>query len=152
MGCIVPGIPGPVVSFSSLFLFSLLPGEEVGTIALIIWGFFAIVTTGLDLVVPVFGAKRFGSSREGIIGGTIGILLGLVFFLPLGIILGPLIGTIAGYMISGGTFSKALNSGMGSLLGFIVGTSLKLVYCIVILVFFFGKVGVTVLESISEWI
>ena len=152
MGCIVPGIPGPVVSFSSLFLFSLLPGEEVGTIALIIWGFFAIVTTGLDLVVPVFGAKRFGSSREGIIGGTIGILLGLVFFLPLGIILGPLIGTIAGDMIAGGTFSKALNSGMGSLLGFIVGTSLKLVYCIVILVFFFGKVGVTVLESISEWI
>ena len=152
MGCIVPGIPGPLVSFSSLFLFYLLPGEEVGVLALIIWGLFAAITTGLDLVVPVLGAKKFGSSREGIIGGTIGIFVGLFFFPPLGIILGPLIGTIAGDMIAGGNFSKALNSGMGSLIGFVVGTSIKLAYCVVILIFFFGKVGATVVEAISEWV
>ena len=82
----------------------------------------------------------------------IGIVVGLFFFPPLGIILGPLIGTVTGDMIAGGNFYKALNSGMGSLLGFIVGTSIKLVYCIIILIFFFGKVGATVIETISEWI
>jgi uncharacterized protein YqgC (DUF456 family) len=152
MGCIIPGIPGPLVSFSTLFLFYLMPGEDLGTIALVIWGLFATAAAGLDLVVPVLGAKKFGSSREGIIGGMIGIVVGLFFFPPLGIILGPLIGTVTGDMVAGGNFSKALNSGMGSLLGFIVGTSIKLVYCIIILIFFFGKVGATVIETISEWI
>ncbi|MFT4680604.1 MAG: hypothetical protein ACI9FU_001216 [Granulosicoccus sp.] len=152
MGCIVPGIPGPLVSFSSLFLFYLLPGEEVGPFALIIWGLFAAIAAGLDMIVPVIGAKRFGSSREGIIGGVIGIFVGLFFFPPLGIILGPLIGTIVGDMIAGGSFSKALNSGMGSLIGFVVGTSIKLVYCIIILIFFFGKVGASLIETVSSWI
>ena len=152
MGCIVPGIPGPLVSYASLFLFFLLPGQEMGWVGLVIWGLFAAITTALDLVVPVLGAKRFGSSREGIIGGTIGIIVGLFFFPPLGIILGPLIGTIAGDMIAGGNFSKALNSGIGSLLGFVVGTSIKLVYCIAILIFFFTKAGMSFIEAVQQWI
>ena len=152
MGCIVPGIPGPIVSWSSLFLFFLLPGQEIGWVALIIWGLFAAAATALDLMVPVLGAKKFGSSREGIIGGTIGIVVGLFFFPPLGIILGPLFGTIAGDMIAGGNFSKALNSGVGSLLGFIVGTSVKLIFCIALLIFFFTKVGMSIYDVVQQWI
>lgn len=149
MGCVIPGIPGPLVSFSSLLIFFLIPGMEVGTLALVIWGLFAVAGSALDMVIPVLGAKRFGSSREGIIGGTIGIFVGLFFFPPFGIILGPLVGTVIGDMIAGGTFSKALNSGMGSLLGFLVGTSMKLVYCVAVLMFFFGKAGYTIYELIE---
>jgi len=151
MGCVIPGIPGPLVSFSSLFLFYLLPDQEVGLAGMVTWGAFAVITTGMDLVVPVLGAKRFGSSREGIIGGMIGIVVGLFFFPPLGIILGPLVGTVAGDLIAGGTFSKALNSGMGSLLGFLVGTSIKLTYCVVIVLFFYYKVAMSLSEVIGQW-
>lgn len=152
MGCIVPGIPGPLVSFSSLLLFFLIPGMEVGTFALIIWGLFAVAGSAVDMVVPVLGAKKFGSSREGIIGGSLGIIVGLFFFPPFGIILGPLVGTIVGDMIAGGNFKKALNSGMGSLLGFLVGTTMKLIYCVAVLMFFFGKAGYTIYELVAGYV
>ena len=110
------------------------------------------IVTALDYVVPVLGAKKFGSSREGVWGGMIGIVLGLFFFAPIGIVLGPLVGTIVGDMIAGGTFSKALNSGIGSLLGFIVGTSIKLIYCIAVLTLFTIKAGGAIGQLFTQWL
>ncbi len=151
LGCIIPAIPGPLFSWSSLLLFFLLPDHEVGMTMLAISGVLMLIVTALDYVVPVLGAKKFGSSREGIIGGMVGIVVGLFFFPPLGIILGPLIGTIVGDLIAGGTFVKALNSGVGSLLGFIVGTSIKLVYSITVLIIFTIKAGGAIGELFSLW-
>lgn len=110
-----------------------------------------VIVTGLDYIVPVLGAKKFGSSREGVWGGMIGIVVGLFFFPPIGIILGPLLGTIIGDLIAGGTFVKALNSGIGSLIGFIVGTSIKLIYCIVVLTIFTAKAGGAIGQLFAQW-
>lgn len=107
--------------------------------------------TALDYVVPILGAKKFGSSKEGVWGGMIGIVVGLFFFPPIGIILGPLIGTIVGDLLAGGTFTKALNSGLGSLIGFIVGTSIKLIYCITVLVLFSIEAGDAITGLFSKW-
>ena len=96
LGCIVPALPGPFISWCSLLLFLFLPDHEVGTTTLVVSAVFMLIVSALDYVVPVLGAKKFGSSKEGIIGGMIGIVVGLFFFPPLGIILGPLIGTIVG--------------------------------------------------------
>jgi uncharacterized protein YqgC (DUF456 family) len=134
-----------------LFLFFLLPEHEVGTTTLIITGVLMVIVTALDYIVPVLGAKKFGSSREGIWGGMIGIVVGLFFFPPIGIILGPLVGTIVGDMIAGGTFTKALNSGIGSVLGFLVGTSIKLIYCIAVLVVFTIKAGGAIGSLFTQW-
>ena len=127
VGCIVPALPGPFISWLSLFLFFFLPEHEISATTLVITGIFMAAVTALDYIVPVLGAKKFGSSREGVIGGMIGIVVGLFFFPPIGIILGPIIGTVIGDMIAGGTFNKALNSGIGSLIGFLIGTSIKLI-------------------------
>ena len=151
LGCIVPALPGPLFSWCSLLLFFLLPDHEVGTTALIVSAGFMLIVTALDYVVPVLGAKKFGSSRQGIIGGMIGIIVGLFFFPPIGIILGPLVGTIIGDLIAGGTFVKALNSGIGSLLGFIVGTSIKLIYCITVLIIFTFKSGGAIGQLFGQW-
>ena len=152
VGCIVPALPGPFISWLSLLLFFFLPDHEIGTWTLVITGLFMAAVTAVDYIVPVLGAKKFGSSKEGVWGGMIGIVLGLFFFPPLGIILGPLIGTIVGDMIAGGTFTKALNSGLGSLIGFIVGTSIKLIYSITVLILFTIKAGGALGDLFGTWL
>jgi uncharacterized protein YqgC (DUF456 family) len=152
LGCILPALPGPLLSWASLFLFFLLPEHEVGTTTLVITGVLMAIVTALDYVVPILGAKKFGSSREGILGGMLGIVVGLFFFPPIGIILGPLVGTIIGDIIAGGTFAKALNSGIGSLLGFLIGTSIKLIYCITVLTLFTIKSGGAIGQLFTPWI
>ena len=152
LGCIIPALPGPFISWLSLFLFFLLPEHELGTTILVVTGVFMALVTALDYIVPVLGAKKFGSSREGVIGGMIGIVVGLFVFPPFGIILGPLVGTVIGDIIAGGTFTKALNSGVGSLLGFIVGTSIKLIYCIVVLTLFTIKAGGAIGQLFTQWL
>ena len=151
LGCIIPALPGPFISWLTLFLFFLLPEYEIGTTTLVVTGVFMALVTALDYIVPVLGAKKFGSSREGVIGGMIGIVVGLFFFPPFGIILGPLVGTVIGDMIAGGTFTKALNSGIGSLLGFVVGTSIKLIYCIAVLTLFTIKAGGAIGQLFTLW-
>lgn len=151
IGCILPVLPGPLLSWLSLLLFLLLPEHEVGAWTLGITFVLMLAVTAIDFVIPVLGAKRFGASREGIIGGMLGIVIGLFFFPPLGIILGPLIGTVVGDMIAGGTFAAAFNSGMGSLIGFLVGTSIKLAYSIGIVILFTVKAGSAIGEMIGSW-
>lgn len=152
LGCIIPALPGPFISWLSLFLFFLLPEHELSTTTLVVTGLFMALVTALDYIVPVLGAKKFGSSREGVIGGMLGIVVGLFFFPPFGIILGPLIGTILGDLFSGGTFTKAFNSGVGSLIGFVVGTSIKLIYCIVVLTLFTIKAGGAIGQLFTTWL
>lgn len=151
LGCILPALPGPIISWCSLLLFFILPEGGIGTTTLVVTGVLVLIVSALDYIIPVLGAKQFGSSKEGVWGGIIGIVVGL-FFAPWGIVLGPLIGTIAGDLIAGGTITKALNSGIGSLLGFIIGSSIKLIYCIAVLVIFTFKAGGTFTDLISQWL
>jgi uncharacterized protein YqgC (DUF456 family) len=152
LGCVIPTLPGPFISWLSLFLFFLLPEHELSTTTLVVTGIFMALVSALDYIVPVLGAKKFGSSREGVIGGMIGIVLGLFFFPPFGIILGPLVGTVIGDIIAGGTFTKALNSGVGSMLGFILGTSIKLIFSITVLVIFTAKAGGAIGQLFTQWL
>lgn len=152
LGCIIPALPGPLISWISLLLFFLLPEHEVGSTTLVVTGIFMLLVTALDYIVPVLGAKKFGSSREGVIGGMLGIVVGLFILPPFGIILGPLIGTVVGDMIAGGTFTQALNSGLGSLVGFLIGTSIKLIYCIVVLTLFTIKAGGAIGQLFTQWL
>lgn len=152
VGCVIPALPGPLISWLSLFLFFFLPEHEISATTLVISGVFMSIVTAMDYVVPALGAKKFGSSKEGIWGGMIGIVVGLFFFPPLGIILGPLIGTMAGDLIAGGTFTKALNSGLGSLIGFLVGTSIKLIFSITVLIIFTIKAGGALGDLFGTWL
>ncbi len=96
-----------------------------------------VIVTVLDYIVPVWGTKRFGGSKYGTRGATVGLIIG--FFLgPLGIILGPLIGAFVGEMIFKDDMSYAFKAGFGSLLGFLTGIGLKLAASFV-MTFYFVK-------------
>ena len=46
----------------------------------------------LDYFIPIIGAKKFGGTKTGIIGATLGLLVGLIFLGPLGFFLGTFSG------------------------------------------------------------
>jgi uncharacterized protein YqgC (DUF456 family) len=125
IGCLVPVLPGPPLSFLGLIFLHLTRFGQFTSPVLITLGTIAIVVTVLDYIVPVWGTKRFGGSKYGTRGATIGLVVG--FFLgPLGMIIGPLIGAFVGEMIFKDDMKYAFRAGFGSLLGFLMGIGLKL--------------------------
>ena len=135
--CLVPILPGPLLSYLGIILLHMTRFGQFSTSTLIIFGVIAVVVTVLDYIVPVWGTKRFGGSKYGTRGATVGLIVG--FFLgPLGIILGPLIGAFVGEMIFKDDIGYAFKAGFGSLLGFLTGIGLKLAASFV-MTFYFVK-------------
>ncbi len=127
LGCFLPIIPGPPISFLALLLIHWTERIDLDSNTLWLWGFVMAAVTALDYVVPVYGTKKFGGTKRGVWGSTIGLVAGLIFFPPLGIIIGPFVGAFLGEMSASPDTKKALRSAFGSFLGFLVGTLLKLI-------------------------
>lgn len=135
IGCLVPVLPGPPLSFVGLLFlhfsrFNHLQNTAAGqhqitSSLLVIFGLVAVVVSILDYLVPVWGTKKFGGSKYGTRGATVGLIIG-IFLGPVGIIAGPLIGAFVGEMIFKDDVSYALKAGFGSLIGFLTGIGLKL--------------------------
>lgn len=127
LGCVLPVIPGPPLSYIGLLLLHFTKQHEFSSKFLVIWAVVTGVVYALDFVIPAWGTKKFGGSKRGIFGSIIGLVIGMFFFPPIGIILGPFIGAVVGELTLGKESMAALKSGFGSFLGFLVGTLLKLI-------------------------
>jgi len=139
IGSILPVIPGPPISWVGLLLLKwtdfVYDHGAAYENALWILLFFVILVTILDYVVPIMGTKKFGGSKRGVWGATIGVVVGL-FFGPLGIIIGPFLGAYIGEISTGKKDRDALRAAWGSFVGFLLGVGMKLMVCGAILFFF----------------
>ena len=135
IGCLVPILPGPPISYLGLIMLHVSRFGQFSTNVLIALGAVAIVVTILDYIVPIWGTRKFGGSKYGMRGATVGLIIGL-FLGPVGIILGPLIGAIVGELIFKDDMKYAIKAGFGSLLGFLTGIGLKLAASFVITFYF----------------
>lgn len=127
LGAVIPVLPGTIISYAGLLCISFSSYSELSTAALVIWGVIAVAVIVMDYVLPGYFSKKFGGTKAGVTGATVGTIAG-IFFGPLGIILGPFVGAVAGEMLAKKlTFEEALKVGFGSLMSFFVGTLFKLV-------------------------
>jgi len=126
-GSVLPVLPGPPISYLGLLLMHFTDKYQFSTKFLIIWAAISVATVLLDQLIPVWGTKKFGGSKQGVWGSVIGLLIGMIFLGPFGIIIGPFLGAVAGELVAGKRSSQALRAGTGALLGFLTGTILKLV-------------------------
>jgi len=138
VGSALPVLPGPPLAWVGYLLLRwtdrIADNESYDTLLWIML-LVVIVVTVLDYVVPVWGTKKWGGSRRGMIGATVGLIIGL-FLGPLGIILGPFAGAFIGELSSGKKEKEALRAGWGSFLGFLLGVGLKLMVCATLLFLF----------------
>jgi uncharacterized protein YqgC (DUF456 family) len=154
VGCILPILPGVPLAYGGLVLLHLTDKVEFSWQFLTIWGIITIVVQVLDYFIPAWGTKKFGGSKWGVWGSTIGVFIGLVMG-PIGIVIGPFIGAVIGELLyysrkpktteeqahsdklqssqgqqtTNSIFQKALRAGFGSFVGLLAGTLLKIVCC-----------------------
>ena len=129
IGSVLPVIQGPPLSFIGLLLLHFSNYASYSTPFLVIMGFIATGITALDYFIPALGTKQFGGTKTGRNGALIGVIAGIFIFPPIGIILGPFVGAFLGELIhDGNDYKKAFKSGIGSFLGFLLGTGLKLMF------------------------
>ncbi|MHC4225280.1 MAG: DUF456 domain-containing protein [Planctomycetota bacterium] len=130
-GCILPALPGPPIAYLSLICISIAQDwETFSPLFLIGWGAGAALVTAIDMVVPIWGAKRFGASKAGIWGSILGLLVGMFFFPPFGFILGAWLGALVGELGAGKRASRAVYASWGVFVGTMAGVVLKLAYCV----------------------
>ena len=140
VGAVVPGIAGTPFSFLALLAMSFVDGIDYSARFLLIMGLIGAMVFAVDYVVPIWGTKKLGGTKAGVRGSTIGLFLGLfiTFVFPIGfiaILLGPFIGAYIGEKSAGTADHLAWKSALGSFVGFLLGTGIKIVYACVCIYF-----------------
>ncbi|MFN0729725.1 DUF456 domain-containing protein [Polaribacter gochangensis] len=137
IGAFLPILPGPLTGWLGLLLLSFTTAVPKDWTFLSITLFVAALVWVLDYFIPAMGTKRFGGSKYGVYGTTIGLLIGLFSPIPFGILIGAFVGAFIGEMMHNSKDTgRALKASFGSLLGFFVSASLKFGVGLVYLWFF----------------
>jgi len=141
LGSFLPVLPGPPVSWVGLLLLILTRAVPNDWWFLGITGAVALLVFAMDYLIPAIGARKFGGSRAGMIGTTVGLVIAIIFpiFGFFGIIIWPFIGALVGEIINKADKKTALKAAFGSFIGFLTGTFLKFVVSIVFMGFFISK-------------
>jgi len=124
IGSFIPILPGPITSWFGLLFLYLTDVVPMSYTVLGITLIIALLIFILDYFIPAMGAKRFGGSKYGVIGTTVGLIIGL-FIPPFGIIIGPFLGALAGELLNGTKSDLAVKAAFGSLLGLLTSVFIK---------------------------
>ena len=132
-GSILPGLPGPPVSWAGLLILYIWgsgtngAGEPISTSFLLIWLAITVVVCVVDYVVPAYFTRVTGGSKAAGRGAIVGLIVGMLVP-PVGIILGTLAGAfLAEFIVSRKNGWQSTKSAVGALLGFLFGTGIKLI-------------------------
>lgn len=139
LGCVLPALPGPPVSYVGLLLLHCTDRIQFSLMEMLVLLLLVIVAQVLDYFIPILGSKYSGGTRWGSWGAFVGSVVGL-FFLPAGLFLGPFLGAVAGELLGAADLARALKSGIGALAGFLLGTVLKLSLCMYFVIQWFREV------------
>ena len=133
IGSVVPGLPGPPIGWCGLLLLylwgdgALLGFGPVSLTSVVVWGLVMAVVTVLDFVVPSWLTKVTGGSKYASRGALIGLFAGMIFT-PVGMMLGAFLGAWIGEVeYAKKKDSEALKAAFGAFLGIMLGTGLKLI-------------------------
>jgi len=141
IGSFLPVLPGPLTGWFGLLVLHLtkiIPqdwtflGITLG-LAIFIWV--------LDYIIPAIGTKKFGGSKYGVYGTTIGLIIGLSFIpIPLGFLFGAFFGAFIGEMMyDSKDKNRALKASFGALIGFLASATIKFMVASIYFVLFIIK-------------
>ena len=141
IGSFLPILPGPPISWVGLLLLHFTSAINMTWTFLGITLAIALLVFALDYVIPAIGTKKFGGTKAGVIGTTVGLVVALIFpvFGPFGIIIWPFIGALVGELLNKADKKTATKAAFGSFLGFLTGTFMKFLVAIVYLGLFISE-------------
>lgn len=125
-GLILPALPGLPLVFAGMLLAAWTGDfQQVGWVTLVVLGILTLLSVAVDIFATLVGAKRVGASRKALAGAMVGTVVGL-FFGPIGLFAGPFVGALLGELWHGRQLGQATRVGVGTWLGILLGTVLKL--------------------------
>ena len=137
-GSFIPIIPGPITGWFGLFVIYQSSFLNLDYFFLGITFVIAVSVFILDYIIPSIGAKKFGGSKSGVIGSTLGTIIGTIFLGPIGIIIGAFLGAFVGELSKNRSNTLiAFKAAIGTLIGYLGGIFLKLSIAIVFSIKFF---------------
>lgn len=138
LGLIYPIIPSSIVMFLGFIVYGLVASfDGMNWLFWVIQVLFLILLFAADTLSNLVGVKKFGGSKAGIWGSTIGLLAG-PFVIPVaGIILGPFLGAIiAELLVNRTNLKQSIKIGIGSLVGFLTSIVTKGTLMVIMVVLF----------------
>ena len=140
IGSVVPGLPGPPLSWAGLllaFLSHKLGGADMTLTFVLIWLGVTVIVSILDYTIPARFTKLAGGSKAGSRGALIGMLIG-IFLTPIGMIPCSLAGAFLAEMFQENkSASQAFKAALGTFAGFLVGTGMKLIVSVTMAFYIF---------------
>lgn len=142
IGSFIPVLPGPITSWVGLLILHLTEAIPMNWTFISITLIVAALVWLLDYIIPALGTKKFGGSRYGMVGTTIGLLFAIFFPLLgiIGIIIWPFIGAYIGETLNKKNSNSAARAAFGSFIGFLTSTLIKFIVAIIYLGLFIEKV------------
>lgn len=132
-GLLLPGLPGAPLMFAGVLCVAWADGfERIGWPGLLTAGLLAAFISAVDWISQLAGARQFGASYWGMAGAVAGLIVGVFFGLP-GIVLGPVLGAVVVELAREPDLRRAGKVGLGTLIGFVLGTAVKYALALVFL-------------------
>ena len=138
VGLIFPIIPGVLCILAGILAYGLFFSfESFNWLFWVVQGMFVLLLFFADYVANLLGVKKYGGSKAGIWGSTIGLLVGPFIIPVVGILIGPFAGAfIAELLIHRKPIKTAAAIGLGSVVGFVGSTITKFIIQAIMIIYF----------------
>jgi uncharacterized protein YqgC (DUF456 family) len=144
-GSFLPVLPGPITGWAGLLLLHLTKAVPMDYTFLGITLIISIIIWILDYIIPSMGTKKYGGTKYGAIGTTVGMIIGFFIPIPLGFVIGAFAGAFIGELIHDrNDTNKAVKGAVGSFLGFLASTTLKFMVSIIF-------TGLFIYKAVGYW-
>ncbi|MDD4169298.1 MAG: DUF456 domain-containing protein [Desulfotomaculaceae bacterium] len=138
IGTILPLLPGAPLIWLGMLIYGLfVKFDNLSWSFFVAQGLVVALVFLIDYLAGVVGTKHYGGSKAAIWGSVLGGLIGTILLGPFGLIIGPFIGAAAGEFYRKNDLEQAIHVGIGTLIGFLGGTVLKLAVEVLMIVWFF---------------
>ncbi|MFC7684686.1 DUF456 domain-containing protein [Ureibacillus sp. GCM10028918] len=138
VGLVYPIIPSVLFIVLGFIVYGLFNSfAELGWLFWTIEILFIVLLFVADSLANLVGVKKFGGTKAGMWGSTIGLLIG-PFIIPVaGILIGPFVGAVIGELLVTKTeYKQALKAGIGSLVGFLTSIVTKGIIQVIMIIIF----------------
>jgi len=135
-GTLIPLLPDtPLIVAGAVLHHFLLAPRGVTWRAILALTLLMLVSLALDFVSGSLGARYFGATRWGALGGILGAVIGF-FYGPVGLLAGPLAGVLVGELLGGRGLLPAGRSAWGTFLGSVAGMAGKFAIGVIMIAWF----------------
>jgi uncharacterized protein YqgC (DUF456 family) len=126
-GTVLPVLPGTLLVWGGIVLGAWIDDfTRVGVTTVVVISVLAVLAWGLDYVAGLMGAKKAGASKLALLGAAVGTVIGLFMGL-VGVLFMPLVGAAAGEYLALKDQTRAVNVGVATWVGIMVGLIAKVV-------------------------